>query len=199
MGVTLLCDQCGESFIKACRAAVMPHNFCTRKCCALWRKGKLLSIPPRVRLTGNANGFFRHGRNVNRTKVCEWCAMPFTAHEKSRFCSVACAAKWKMQKRWSGPDADMWRRRHSEMASGTNNTNYRDGRAKNHYASGWTQSLRRKIKERDGNACRSCGSPKNLTVHHRDETKTNHDPSNLITLCIRCHIRLHRGKLCLLP
>ncbi len=56
------------------------------------------------------------------------------------------------------------------------------------------------IFERDNWQCQECGvSPeqsiilfnRRLAIHHIDENKENNDPDNLITLCIRCHCRLH--------
>ena len=54
--------------------------------------------------------------------------------------------------------------------------------------------------ERDNNACKICGSKQHLDVHHKDNggyhtkgSRTNNSLSNLITLCHRCHIKLHFG------
>lgn len=45
----------------------------------------------------------------------------------------------------------------------------------------------RHIKE----ACEACGATGKLHVHHKDEDPFNNDPSNLRTLCPRCHRRSH--------
>ena len=43
--------------------------------------------------------------------------------------------------------------------------------------------------------CELCGEDKRLLVHHRDgsgETRTpNHDKSNFMVLCARCHRQIH--------
>ena len=45
------------------------------------------------------------------------------------------------------------------------------------------------------NRCSICGSTDNLIVHHIDKNRENNDVSNLITLCSKCHTRLHSKNL----
>jgi 5-methylcytosine-specific restriction endonuclease McrA len=54
--------------------------------------------------------------------------------------------------------------------------------------------LRKQVLERDGWRCQSCGSLKNLQVHHvRKRSQLGDDLlDNLITLCISCHATEHR-------
>ncbi len=57
------------------------------------------------------------------------------------------------------------------------------------------RELRRMVLERDEHRCRRCGSPKHLQVHHRFYTRLGTEPLGaLVTLCGRCHRRIHRGK-----
>ena len=55
----------------------------------------------------------------------------------------------------------------------------------------WFGGLRELILKRDRFQCRACGAARRLVVHHRDER--NAQPL-LITLCIRCHVRLHHSR-----
>jgi hypothetical protein len=55
----------------------------------------------------------------------------------------------------------------------------------------WFGGLRELILKRDRFRCRVCGVGRRLVVHHRDERNAK---SLLITLCIRCHVRLHRSR-----
>jgi hypothetical protein len=55
----------------------------------------------------------------------------------------------------------------------------------------WFGGLRELILKRDRFECRACGAARRLVVHHRGER--NAQPL-LITLCIRCHVRLHRSR-----
>jgi HNH endonuclease. len=40
-------------------------------------------------------------------------------------------------------------------------------------------------------SCQACSATTDLHVHHKDRDHTNNDPSNLMTLCASCHLRLH--------
>jgi hypothetical protein len=52
----------------------------------------------------------------------------------------------------------------------------------------------RKIKlESVGYRCKKCNKITDL-VHHKDNTKTNHNQANLQALCDRCHTKEHVGK-----
>jgi hypothetical protein len=55
----------------------------------------------------------------------------------------------------------------------------------------WFGGLREAVLKRDRFSCRACGARRRLVVHHRDERNAK---SLLITLCIRCHVRLHRSR-----
>jgi hypothetical protein len=59
-----------------------------------------------------------------------------------------------------------------------------------HHSLRFFGGLRELVLERDRFRCRGCGKRSALVVHHRDR----HNRANLlITLCIRCHIRIHRS------
>jgi 5-methylcytosine-specific restriction endonuclease McrA len=54
------------------------------------------------------------------------------------------------------------------------------------------------VLNRDEYQCRVCQSTISLEVHHKDGTnhkdnhvEANNDPANLITLCKKCHARVH--------
>ncbi len=56
----------------------------------------------------------------------------------------------------------------------------------------WFGGLREAVLKRDRFSCRACGARRRLVVHHREERNAK---ALLITLCIRCHVRLHRSDL----
>jgi hypothetical protein len=54
----------------------------------------------------------------------------------------------------------------------------------------WFGGLRELVLKRDRFRCRACGAARRLVVHHRD----GHNAKPLlVTLCIRCHVRLHHS------
>lgn len=63
--------------------------------------------------------------------------------------------------------------------------------AKRFYKSRRWRAVRRYVLERDRWRCQSCGLPGSGDVHHRvplsQDPSLGLDPSNLVTLCRRCH------------
>jgi len=72
------------------------------------------------------------------------------------------------------------------------------------YGGKYTPELRDAIKDRDDHVCALCNQPgcktfkqakqqdlALLLVHHIDWDKANSMPENLITLCTKCHARVH--------
>lgn len=87
------------------------------------------------------------------------------------------------------------RRTEMHFKSGKENIVWEGGDS-GEYGPGFTNKLKREIRERDNRRCKICGisqleqeerSSKKLEIHHIDGDKENHDPNNLITLCSRCH------------
>ncbi len=77
--------------------------------------------------------------------------------------------------------------------------NWKDGISKIEYSQDWTNVLKESIKLRDNYRCQICNIPQiecleSLIVHHKDNTKTNSNPDNLISLCRSCHSKLHNNK-----
>ena len=63
------------------------------------------------------------------------------------------------------------------------------------------RELHRQVLERDGWRCQVCGSMQNLQVHHlKFRSQSGGDvEQNLITLCAKCHARVHRKTRCTRP
>jgi len=55
--------------------------------------------------------------------------------------------------------------------------------------------IRNSVIKRDGGKCQKCGSKEKLVVHHINGNDTDNSLSNLITICNKCHLDLHRPKL----
>jgi hypothetical protein len=166
------CEQCGGFYTLSKRAMHpgnrrnKPQRYCSLNCAQQARSGGL------------------HERN------CEGCGKTQTVRAwqialgLARFCSRACYAEHI--------------RRNPQLAPG-----YVHGRAYEPYAPGFVRALKRRILERDSYICQWCGEDVRVgvaareepdlrnSVHHIDHDKTSHVPSNLVTVCNRCHGHMH--------
>jgi len=77
--------------------------------------------------------------------------------------------------------------------SGENSPSWLGGLSFEPYGSEFNESLKRKIRERDKYKCNICGK-KGKRIHHIDYCKTNNSPSNLITLCVSCHVKTNYNR-----
>ncbi len=84
-----------------------------------------------------------------------------------------------------------WR---SKNILGNKSSNWKGGISPKlfNYGGGFTEELKVSVLNRDKYRCRFCDAKKNLHVHHWDLDKKNNKTNNLCTLCIVCHMRLHR-------
>jgi hypothetical protein len=60
-----------------------------------------------------------------------------------------------------------------------------------HHSLRFFGGLRERVLERDRFRCRGCDKRSALVVHHRDQCNR---ANLLVTLCIRCHVRIHRSS-----
>lgn len=100
-----------------------------------------------------------------------------------------------------------------ESRKGENNPNYGNGeKIKGEKNPAWlggisfepygiqfTKKLKEQIRERDNHICQECGNPQSelkrlLSVHHIDYNKKNNNHLNLISLCIKCHIKTNSNR-----
>ena len=81
---------------------------------------------------------------------------------------------------------------------GENACNWKGGLSLIDYGSEFTRELKRYIRNRDGYICQHCklleehnhqnNKKYNLSIHHIDYNKKNNIETNLISLCVRCHL-----------
>lgn len=91
------------------------------------------------------------------------------------------------------------KRKLSESISGGKHWNWQGGISREPYPVDWTKILKRSIRERDNHKCQLCGCPQEeciqkLCVHHIDYNKKNLNPTNLISLCRKCHNKTHHNR-----
>lgn len=90
------------------------------------------------------------------------------------------------------------RQKQSQLMAHSGNPNWQGGISEDPYPAEWTKMLKEQVRNRDNYRCVHCGlSTKEqgcaMHVHHVDGNKQNCVLSNLISLCCRCHMRLHRS------
>jgi len=77
---------------------------------------------------------------------------------------------------------------------GEHNWKWRGG-VEQYYPPEFSERLKNKIRRRDNNKCRICHfseiTNRNLSVHHIDGNRYNNVIENLITLCEKCHVKIH--------
>ena len=56
-----------------------------------------------------------------------------------------------------------------------------------------TSNRCRQLLRKGNQACYLCDSQESLDIHHVDWHHENDNPGNLVTLCHRCHMELHRS------
>lgn len=73
---------------------------------------------------------------------------------------------------------------------------WRGGVSKEKYGSGFNASLKERVRNRDNRKCLECGVNEielgyKLCVHHLDYNKKNNNIDNLVSLCRKCHAKVH--------
>ncbi len=87
----------------------------------------------------------------------------------------------------------------SEIKLGKDNPNYINGKSNEPYTVEFNNELKELIRHRDGYKCQKCNCPEiengvKLTCHHVDYDKKNCLPENLITLCVRCNVKVNTNR-----
>jgi len=67
------------------------------------------------------------------------------------------------------------------------------------HSSSFIRTISPLVKERDNYTCQICGktaskTSRELNVHHIDQNKGNDSISNLITICVGCHNKIHKTQ-----
>lgn len=89
---------------------------------------------------------------------------------------------------------------HKGKCKGKLNPNWNGGKSFEPYGLEFNKDLREVIRNRDRRKCQVCEKTeleekRKLSVHHIDFNKHNNNPNNLITLCLKCHMKtnFHRN------
>jgi hypothetical protein len=91
----------------------------------------------------------------------------------------------------------------SKRMIGKNNPMFNNWSSKEPYTLNWTNQIRESIRERDNYTCQKCNKiqkqelkdlNRKLSIHHIDYNKQNCKEDNLITLCLRCHLKTNLNR-----
>lgn len=153
-----------------------------RTTCLCEQCGREFSVPNRAIARGQGKFCSRECKHESQLRrvpfVCEVCGKHFELRPSElgegggRFCSWACRVVGIR-----GPGNHNWR----------NDPDHR----------GWDWKTRRLAAlERDSFKCTKCGATEPLAVHHVVPWPETHDNEleNLLTLCISCHMTIHKGS-----
>ena len=194
---SIICDNCGEEFIRNILQIGEGKHFCSRECAkegmigedaANWQGGEI-------------------------TLLCDWCGEEFDRHksqisEGKIFCSQKCCGKW-MSENLIGENAPMYNKKHTEKTKQKMRDNHPHLTGENspHWKGGisplrqlFMESKEYKkwhlsVFERDNYTCQECNNRGSviLHVHHilpyRDypDLQYSLNIDNGITLCVDCH------------
>lgn len=80
--------------------------------------------------------------------------------------------------------------------TGNKNPNWKGGRSFEEYGACFNRVLKEKIRKRDNFICQECNKTEKelchtLSIHHIDYNKKNNSELNLISLCKKCHGKVH--------
>lgn len=132
---------------------------------------------------------YKHSEESKQNMSKAWKGKP------GPFISTKAKAKIsKAKKKWWTPERKQIQ---VEKMTGSNSPMWQGG-LNLPYGSGWTDKLKESIRQRDNYRCQNGTCKKKpqkkdkLEVHHINWDKTNHEHSNLISVCTSCHMSIHR-------
>lgn len=179
------CAQCDKPVTKKTKH-VKEYNFCSLTCHNLWLSERAKK---------------RKEEEERNPKHCARCGVQI--NQNSTHCR-SCSAYLNTPVRSVGDNSEWWetyREIIKETRSrGEDHYNWHGGASFEPYGEGFDNDLRTRIRDRDNHTCQLCGKSEiengeDLSVHHLDYSKSNHDPDNLISLCRVCHsVTNHRRE-----
>jgi 5-methylcytosine-specific restriction endonuclease McrA len=160
------CEVCNNEF----KPKNTLHKFCSTAC-----KKKIQSINNSAKRSIKRNDAFA---KVDKNRKCLVCGTEFEisiTNRTKKYCSDDCSNK-------------------AERLFGSKKNADLDYKNKIRFS-----GKKYEILIRDNYECQICGNKSQLVIHHKDhsgkEDEPNNDSDNLVTLCRKCHINIHRLNL----
>ncbi len=130
------------------------------------------------------------------TITCPICHKSFSDFKSNdrRFCSRKCYELFPKSK-----DTLVKMGKNHRNMKGSLSPSWKGGISFEPYDPKFNSKLKELIRFRDGYKCQKCGCPeiengRKLSVHHIDGNKLNSFPTNLISLCIRCNVKVEYDR-----
>lgn len=180
----LRCPVCKEAFRRPPSHRSPSETYCSRACADKSHGAKV---------SGERSGAWRGGKITVECEECGLALQRFPSRVvpgRRMFCDLKCRSAFR-SKHESGENSPLWKERSvSWMGGGAN----RSRRQQTYWARG--------VKRRAGDKCEHCGAKgrkAKLRAHHifgyAAYPALRLEPENGICLCVRCHLKTHRGKL----
>ena len=176
------CTFCNTTITKKTKD-IGENNFCNQKCHNNWQKQQRAD---RLKYEHEHPKYCKRcGTKINQgSTYCRPCVTYINTPKNS----IGDNPKW-----WEN-----WRRIIKETRSrGENHYNWHGGASS--YGQGFDTALRELVRQRDNHQCQLCpksqvDNGEDLSVHHKDYDKHNNHPSNLVSLCRRCHTKTNHNR-----
>jgi hypothetical protein len=142
----------------------------------------------------NGDGKWNKGRKHTKEQLEKMRLAHLGKKRPKEFCEKMSKIKMGKPCLWSKGNKNYFWGKHFY---GEKSPSWQGGKSFEPYSVDWNECLRRSIRERDKYICQKCNEPQGdfaHDVHHIDYDKKNCNPSNLITLCHICHLKINKNK-----
>lgn len=168
------CEECGAT-VRDRKSG--KRLFCNKQCYSRWQRGRVK--PPS-----------QAGRNVSSETRLRRSVSLKQAYAEGRRQAPMAGRHHTVE--WFERLKPFWARLSIER-QGRGNPAWKNEKVDPRYPEEWSVTLRKSIRERDGHMCQVCLTEGLVCVHHIDYNKFNCASENLISLCRKCHGRVHGG------